>query len=110
MAGLASSEDPPPTIAIPRKVTGLRGKPGKHAREAMLSWDGMRGATGYAVQVKYALDAPERPWVAPALGDRRAYRRLTAPVAGAQFLARVAAVGHDGALAEWSDPILVTAC
>jgi hypothetical protein len=109
-AGLASSEDQPPTIAIPRKVTGLRGKAGKHAREAMLSWDGMRGATGYAVQVKYAPDVPESPWVAPAIGNRRAYRLVTAVAPHARFLARVAAVDNDGALAEWSDPILVTAC
>jgi hypothetical protein len=108
-AGLVSTEDQPVTLAVPRKVTGLRGKPGEHARETMLSWDSARGATGYAIQVNVRPDDPAA-WSAPAAGNRRAYRVVKGPQPGAKLLVRVAALGRDGAVAEWSDPVLVTAC
>jgi hypothetical protein len=34
---------------------------------------------------------------------------VKAPAAGAQFLARVAALSSDGTQSDWSDPILATA-
>lgn len=109
-AGLPSTEDEPPTAPTPRKVTRLRGRPGKRAREAMLWWDATRGATRYAMQVKYTPDDPAAPWVPLEVGTRRRYRTLTAPRPGARLLVRVAAVGTDGAPGEWSNPVLVTAC
>jgi hypothetical protein len=49
-------------------------------------------------------------WSTPAAGNRRAYRLVKGPQPGAKFLVRVAALGRDGVMAEWSDPVLVTAC
>jgi hypothetical protein len=108
-AGLVSTEDQPVTLAIPRKVTGLRGKPGQRASETMLSWDCARGATGYAVQVNVR-PADAAAWSKPVTGNRRAYRLVKGPQPGAQILVRVAALGRDGVMAEWSDPVLVTTC
>ena len=49
-AGLGSGDDLPETLPIPRKVTGLHGRPGERAKEARLAWDPARGAEGYAIQ------------------------------------------------------------
>jgi hypothetical protein len=109
-AGLGS-DDLPETVPIPRKVTGVRSRPGEHAREARVAWDQARGAEGYAIQIHVgALDDPRSKWVDLPAGNRRAYRLVTASTPGARFHVRVAAIGRDRVTMEWSDPVLVIAC
>jgi hypothetical protein len=89
-------------------VTALRGRPGKRAAQAKLSWPAVKGATGYAVEVSFTPEGLDGPWTALGNGSRRS-RVVTAPAPGAQLLARVAAVAGDGTQSDWSPPILVTA-
>jgi hypothetical protein len=93
----------------PRRLGAFGAVTGQRASETMLSWDCARGATGYAVQVNVKPNDPAA-WSKPVAGNRLAYRLVKGPYPGAEFLARVAALGRDGAMAEWSDPVLVSAC
>ena len=103
-AGLVSIDDLPETLPIPRKVTGVRGRPGKRAKETRLSWDAARGAEGYAVQTwTGALDDPNGVWSDVGVGDRRAYRTVTAGTPGVRFYVRVAAIDRAKATMEWSE-------
>ena len=95
-AGLGSGDELPETLPIPRKVTGLHGRPGERAKEARLAWDPARGAEGYAIQTRIAaLDDLQGTWVDLPAGNRRAYRVVTASTPGARFYVRVAAIGRD---------------
>jgi hypothetical protein len=109
-AGLLSSDDGPETRIEPGKVTGLKTRPGERATEALLSWRAIRGAAGYVIAVSLAAESPDGPWTLLGAGDRRPHRIVNGPIPRARFLARVAALRTDGTPAEWSDPILVTAC
>ena len=86
----------------------MRGWVGKALKEAVLHWPAVAGATSYAIQVNWTPAAPAGPWVALASGTSRR-RVVTAPTAGAQFLAQVAGIASDGTQSEWCDAILVTA-
>jgi hypothetical protein len=105
-AGLLARGVHTPPAALDR-VTVVRGKPGKNAAEAILSWPRAKGATGYAIEVSFTTDSPDCPWTALPNGSRRT-RVVTAPARGARLLARVAAVDGAGNRSDWSTPILVT--
>jgi hypothetical protein len=106
-AGLLTREvDPPPPALAP--VGKVKGKRGKQPTQAVVSWPAAAGATSYALEVNFTPQTPAGPWTAVSTATKRS-RVVTAPTAGAQFLARVASVASDGAQAAWSDAVLVTA-
>jgi hypothetical protein len=106
-AGLLTREvsPPPPALAT---VVKVKGKRGKQPTLAQVSWPAAAGATSYAVEVNFTPATPAGPWTAIATATKRS-RVVTAPTAGAQFLARVASVASDGTQSAWSDAVLVTA-
>ena len=106
-AGLLTRDPKPPAAAL-GKVAIVHSKLGKHLMEAILSWPEAPGATGYAIQVNFTPATPTGPWTDLMHGSSRR-RVVKAPTAGAQFLARVAALASDGTQSDWSDVILATA-
>jgi hypothetical protein len=106
-AGLLSRDAKPAAAAL-GKVTGVHSKPGKLSMEAIVGWPAVPGATGYAIEVNFTPQNASATWTALPSGSSRR-RVLKAPTAGAQFLARIAAVASDGTQSDWSDVILATA-
>jgi hypothetical protein len=89
-------------------VVNVTSKRGKQPAQGIVKWPKAAGATSYAVEVNFTPATPTGPWTVLSTGTKRS-RVVTAPSAGAQFLARVAAVASDGTQGPWSDAILVTA-
>jgi hypothetical protein len=106
-AGLLAGDPKPPPAPL-EKVAVVRGRPGKHPAEAVVSWPAAGGATSYALEVSFTPAQVDGPFTALASGTARR-RVVLAPAPGAQLLARVAAVAGDGTRSEWTSPILVTA-
>ena len=96
---------PPATLTA---VAVVHAKPGKRSAEAIVSWPAAPGATGYALEVSFAPQAPNPIWTPLASGTGRR-RIVKGPSAGAQFLVRVASLGSDGTQADWSPVAMATA-
>jgi hypothetical protein len=97
----------PAAILEPVKVVLFR--PGKVAGQAILSWPEAKGAGSYEVELNFTPETGDAgPWTALTAAANLS-RVVTAPAPRAQFLARVAAVGHDGTKAPWSPTVLVFA-
>ncbi len=96
------------TPAALETVAGVTGKRGKQPAQAIVKWPAAAGATSYAVEVNFTPATPAGPWTPVSTSTNRS-RVVTAPSAGAQLLARVAALASDGTQGPWSDAILVTA-
>jgi hypothetical protein len=96
----------PPAALGPVEKVDFR--PGKAQRQAILSWPEAPGAGSYAIELNFNLETPDGPWTQLVAASNRS-RVVEAPAPGVQFLARVAAVGHDGTMSPWTRPVLVTA-
>jgi hypothetical protein len=92
--------------AVLGNVTIVSGKLGKNPSEGIITWPKVPRATNYAVEVNFTPQNPAAPWISLGAGARRR-RVITAPAPKSQFLARVAALGHDGTQTAWSAAILV---
>jgi hypothetical protein len=106
-AGLVTRDQKPPAAAL-TAVLVVHTKKGKATGEAIVSWSAAPGATGYAIEVSFAPQAPNPIWTPLASGTGRR-RVVKGPSAGAQFLVRVASLGSDGTQTDWSAPALATA-
>jgi hypothetical protein len=106
-AGLLSRDARVPHAAL-GEVVGVRTKLGKLAKQAVVGWPEVAGATSYALQVNFTPTAASPTWTALASGSSRR-RVITAPTAGAQFMVQIAAIASDGTQSAWSDAILATA-
>jgi hypothetical protein len=89
-------------------VQKLQSKPWKSAATAHLSWAAVPGAVNYVVELNATPQNPAGPWAQVGMPSPRLTRVITAPAAGMQVLARVAAVDSSEKLSDWSDVILVT--
>ncbi len=106
-AGLLSRDTSVPHAAL-GTVTGAKSKPGKVAKQAIVSWPEVAGATSYALQVNWTPQTAGSAYAPQPSGSSRR-RVLTAPAPGAQFLVQIAALASDGVQSDWSDALLVTA-
>jgi hypothetical protein len=106
-AGCLTRDQKTPKAAL-AEVTGVTSKLGKAAKEAVVSWPKVPGATSYALQANFTPATPAGPFTPLPSGS--SYRRtITAPAPGAQFLVQIAAVASDGTQSAWCPPYLVTA-
>jgi hypothetical protein len=105
-AGLLVRDTKTPTAAL-GAIKDFRSTLGKAAKEAVLHWPAVKGATSYAIQVNWTPATPTGPWTAIPSGSSRR-RLIVAPTQGLQFLAQVAAISSDGTQSAWCDAILVT--
>jgi hypothetical protein len=107
-AGLPSRPVKRPSAGL-EPVKEIRAKKGKVVRQAVVSWPEAKGAGSYMLEVNFDPTTPDGPYAAVGQAAANRSRVVTAPAPGAQFLARVAAVGNDGTMSAWTGPILVTA-
>jgi len=94
----------PPVQQVPKVTSTL----GKAAQQAVLRWPQPPGADHYEVEVNFTPQNPTGPYTSLGTCSRR-HKLVTAPAAGAQFLARICAIASDGTRAPWSASILATA-
>jgi hypothetical protein len=106
-AGLPARGNKGPTKPL-EAVPAVQSKPGKHPREAVITWLKAQGATGYVLEVNVDPANPAGPWTALSPGTARK-RVVQAPTPGVQILVRVAAFNSSGAQSPWSDAVLATA-
>ena len=97
------------TAAGLEPVEEVHFRPGKMQGQAILSWPEAKGAGSYEVEVNFTPETMDAgPWTALTAAANLS-RVVQAPAPRAQFLARVASVGHDGRKSDWSPKVLVTA-
>ena len=106
-AGVLSRDESTPAAAL-GIVTDVTSKPGKAAKETVVTWPKVPGATSYAMQANLDAAAPTGPYTALPSGSSRR-RVILAPARGAQILVQIAAVASDGTQSAWCAPVLATA-